>query len=142
MKNFNLRYECNDARDDFSAQLKKGNSSGGVFNQWMSSEDIADLDSYEFHDGAKFEQENNNEFNAEKYTTVGRLAQLKQNEMTATRMALEDVGWTDQSPNGLEQIDKTPVIPEHVHNGFKWKALIEEKRQNVLAERNKHTFKM
>ena len=24
-----------------------------------------------------------------------------------------------QSPNGLEQIDKTPVIPEHVHNGFK-----------------------
>ena len=54
MKNFNLRYECNDARDDFSAQLKKGNSSGGVFKQWMSSEDIADLDSYEFHDGGNF----------------------------------------------------------------------------------------
>jgi hypothetical protein len=54
MKNFNLQYECNDARDDFSAQLKKGNSSGGVFNQWMSSEDIADLDGYEFHDGANF----------------------------------------------------------------------------------------
>ena len=33
MKNFNLRYECNDAWDDFSVQLKKGNSSGGVFNQ-------------------------------------------------------------------------------------------------------------
>jgi hypothetical protein len=40
----------------------------------MSSEDIADLDGYEFHDGAKFEQENDDEFNAEKYTTVGRLA--------------------------------------------------------------------
>ena len=138
MRNFNLRYECNDARDDFSAQLKKGNSSGGVFNQWMSSEDIADLDGYEFHDGANFEQENDDECKAEKYTTVGRLAQLKQNEMTATRMALEDVGWTDKSPNGLEQIDKTPVLPEHMHNGFKWKALIEEKRQEVLAERNKH----
>ena len=58
--------------------------------------------------------------------------------MTATRMALEDVGWTDQSPNGLEQLDKTPVIPEHMHNGLKWKALVEEKRQEVLAERNKH----
>jgi len=58
--------------------------------------------------------------------------------MTATRMALEDVGWTDQSPNGLDQIDKTPVIPEHMHNGLKWKALIEEKRQEVLAERNEH----
>jgi len=137
MKNFNLRYECNDARDDFSAQLKAGSSSGGVFNQWMTSEDIADLDGYEFHDGANFEQEND-EFNAEKYSTVGRLAQLKQNEMTATRMALEDVGWTDQSPNGLDKIDKTPVIPEHMHNGLKWKALIEEKRQEVLAETNKH----
>ena len=58
--------------------------------------------------------------------------------MTATRMALEDVGWTDKSPNGLEQIDKTPVIHEHMHNGLKWKALIEEKRQEVLAETNKH----
>jgi predicted metallopeptidase len=58
--------------------------------------------------------------------------------MTATRMALEDVGWTDKSQNGLEQTDKTPVIPEHMHNGLKWKALIEEKRQKVLADRNKH----
>jgi hypothetical protein len=32
----------------------------------MSSEDIADLDGYEFHDGANFEQENDDEFNAEK----------------------------------------------------------------------------
>ena len=75
----------------------------------MSSENIADLDGYELHDGANFEQENNDQFNAEKYTIVGRLAQLRQNEMTATRMALEDVGWTDKSPNGLKQIDKTPV---------------------------------
>ena len=29
-------------------------------------------------------------------------------------------------------------FPEHMHNGLKWKALIEEKRQEVLAERNKH----
>jgi hypothetical protein len=31
MKFFNIRYECNDARDDFSKQLKKGVQSGGVF---------------------------------------------------------------------------------------------------------------
>ena len=63
-----------------------------------------DLDGYEFHHGANFEQENDDEINAEKYTTVGRLTQIKQNEMTATRMALEDVGWTDKSPNGLNKI--------------------------------------
>ena len=31
----------------------------------MSSEDIADLDGYELHDGANFEQENDDQFNAE-----------------------------------------------------------------------------
>jgi hypothetical protein len=138
MKYFNLRYECNDARDDFCAQLKKGNSSGGVFNQWMTSENIADLDSYEFHEGANFEQEDDDEFKAEKYTTIGKLSQSKQNEMTATRMALEDIGWTDDSPNGLEHIDKTPVIPECMHHGLKWKSIIEEKKQEALAKRNKH----
>ena len=28
MDNFNLRYECNDARDDYSAQLRKKNQDG------------------------------------------------------------------------------------------------------------------
>ena len=63
----------------------------------MTSEGIADLDGYEFHNGAKFEQENDDEINAEKYTTVGRLTQIKQNEMTATRMALDDVKIIDRS---------------------------------------------
>jgi hypothetical protein len=58
--------------------------------------------------------------------------------MTATRMALEDVGWTDKSQNGFDRIDKTLVTPGHMHNGLKWKALIEEKRQKVLEDRNRH----
>jgi hypothetical protein len=48
------------------------------------------------------------------------------------------VNWTDKSQNGLDQIDKTPVTPGHMHNGLKWKVLIEEKRQEVLADRNRH----
>ena len=106
-----LAYAC----EIFLLNLKC-NSSGGIFDQWMTSDDIADQDGYKFHDGANFEQENDNEFNAEKITTVGRLAQMKQNEMTATRMVLEDVGWTDKSPNGFEHLDKTLGIPEHMHN--------------------------
>jgi len=31
IKNFNIRYECNDARDDYSAQLKKKNLKDGAF---------------------------------------------------------------------------------------------------------------
>ena len=49
MKNFNVRYECNDARDDYSAQLKKGNSEGGLFPQWMNSDIINSLDNDDNH---------------------------------------------------------------------------------------------
>jgi len=35
MCNFNIRYECNDARDDYSTQLKKGATTGDIFPQWM-----------------------------------------------------------------------------------------------------------
>ena len=33
MNNFNIRYECLDARDDFRAQLKKG-ASTDLFGSW------------------------------------------------------------------------------------------------------------
>ena len=59
--------------------------------------------------GTHFEEKNDDKFKAEKYLIVGRLIQIRKNEMTATRMALEDVEWTDQSPNRLEQIDKAPL---------------------------------
>jgi len=45
MKNFNIRYECLDARDDFSVQLKQGGvSSDGLFPQFMTTELLSDLD--------------------------------------------------------------------------------------------------
>jgi len=31
MKNFNIRYECNNTRDNYSAQFKKENSESGLF---------------------------------------------------------------------------------------------------------------
>ena len=40
--------------------------------------------------------------------------------MTPTRMGLEDVDWTDQSPNRLEQIDQTPLIPKHYNSFSSW----------------------
>ena len=44
MDNFNVRYECNDARDDFSTQQKKGQS--GMFPQWMTTEVIDEIDDF------------------------------------------------------------------------------------------------
>src|ERR1700720_763808 len=37
MKFFNIHYECNDARNDYSALLKQKNITNGVFPHWFSS---------------------------------------------------------------------------------------------------------
>ena len=68
--------------------------------------------------GTQFEEKNDDKFKAEKYLIVGRLIQIRKNEMTATSMALEDVDWTDQSPNRLEQIDKAPLSPNTAGTGL------------------------
>ena len=44
MKYFNVRYECLDARDDFAAQMKKGEYAG-IFSNWDVDEHFqVDLD--------------------------------------------------------------------------------------------------
>jgi hypothetical protein len=44
MKNFNLRYECNDARDDYSAKLKTKEDKDGIFPSWATNNVLKDLD--------------------------------------------------------------------------------------------------
>jgi hypothetical protein len=106
MKNFNIRYECNDARDDYSAQLKKGNSEDGLFPQWMNSDIINSLDENDHLEGADFgnnEPDDEDNYGVNKYTTLGRLGKLRQQEMEETRIGLTEAGWLDNSPNGLNQ---------------------------------------
>jgi len=43
MKFFNIRYECNDARDDYSALLKQRNVTDGVFPHWFTSDNGENL---------------------------------------------------------------------------------------------------
>ena len=49
MKYFNVRYECLDARDDYAAQMKKGDNVG-IFSNWdvydSLNSDILDHDSF------------------------------------------------------------------------------------------------
>jgi hypothetical protein len=53
MKYFNVRYECLDARDDYAAQMKKGENVG-IFSNWdvydNLNSDILDHTSFEGDD--------------------------------------------------------------------------------------------
>ncbi|KDR67901.1 hypothetical protein GALMADRAFT_42495, partial [Galerina marginata CBS 339.88] len=141
MKHFNVRYECNDARDDYSAQLKKGNADGGLFPQWMNSDVINGLNDDNDFQGADFgddEPDDDKDFDENKYSKLGRLGKLRHQEMEETRIGVTEAGWLDDSPDGLSKISKIPVKPTISQKGSKWKASIEDQKQKILSERGKN----
>ena len=138
MKNFNIRYECNDARDDYSAQLKRGDTSGG---SWMTSEMLDDLDDIDPNDqGADFGDENHEdeEYGTNKYAGLGKIGKSNQDEMDATRIGVKEAGWLDDSPNGLDEIDKEPIQPTISKSSNGWKTAVSDLRQKILGEKNKN----
>ena len=140
MQYFNIRYECNDARDDYSAQLKKGDASGGLF-PWLSPDTVDDLDDINAYDqGGDFGDENHSEeeCGTSKYAGLGKIGKNNQDEMSTTKIAIKEAGWLDDSPNGLDSIDKNPIQPAISKSSNGWKNAVSDLRQEVLAERNKN----
>ena len=71
MKFFNIHYECNDARDDYSKLLKQKNATDGVFPCWFGSDDNDNFDSDNYDDGGDFIVQE--EYEADQYTSVGKM---------------------------------------------------------------------
>ncbi len=142
MDNFNIRYECNDARDDFSAQLKKGNGAGGMFPQWMSTDVTDELDEIDqngfgddFGDGEGIDDE---DYGDNKYSTLSARGLAVKAQMDATENSVRNAGWLDESPDGIKQVNLEPLEPAVTQLCGKWKAAVQERRQELLAERTKH----
>ena len=58
--------------------------------------------------------------------------------MNATKIAVKEAGWMDESPNGIDEVDKEPIQPDILQSSSKWKASVDQKRQEELAQRNKN----
>jgi len=69
MKFFNIRYECNDARDDYSNLLKQNNTTDGVFPHWFKADDKDNFDDDNYDDSGDFIV--HEEYEADQYTSVG-----------------------------------------------------------------------
>ena len=137
MKYFNIRYECNDARDDYSAQLRQKNSSSHMSASWLTSDlvdndqdiDLTDDDVDQAYDDDKEE-------GIDLFMRLGKYGILKQAEMDAMKHCMQAAGWLDNSPNGLDSVTEKPIEPSCMQLGSKWKATVNDKRKEVLSERN------
>ena len=131
MGNFNLRYECLDARDDYSAQMKDNNKDENRF--WENSEDNH-LD--QEYTGWK---DNNEDFNDEMYLSGScRQNDAKEEEMRHVEQVVAGAGWLDKSPDGINKVDPEGITPTVDNTGGQWSTLIQSIRKMIIADRSKN----
>lgn len=126
MKFFNIRYECLDARDDYSKLLKQKNITDGVFPHWFSSDDNDNFDENDCGDGADFTVHEEHE--ADQYTSIGKKGHQRIEQMAEIQKIVTSAGWLDQCPDGPPLQSFTEIDPEKLPPS-QWDAAVQEKRQ-------------
>src|SRR5258705_10285797 len=135
MKFFNIRYECNDARDNYFKLLKQQNATDGVFPHWFRADDNDNFDGDSYDDGGG-DFIVHEECEADQYTSIGKKGQQRLEQMAEIQKLLTSALWLDQCPDGPPSMDFAQIEPEELPPS-QWDAAVQEKRQQVLAERNK-----
>src|ERR1700683_1906613 len=99
MRFFNIHYECNDARDDYSKLLKQQNTNDGVFPHWFRADDNDDFDGDNYDDGDDFAA--HEEHQVDQYTSVGIKGEQRLEQMAEIQKIVTSAGWLDQCLGGL-----------------------------------------
>lgn len=143
MKFFNLRYECLDARDDYSAKRKERLASGINF-QWATSEMLEGLD--DFHD-TELAIGNANLDNGEEYddeiddplNVPGLRGRARKYEMMTAEKTMKQSGWLDKCVDGSPNVGSLhPIEPKRKQPAKAWRAAVLAKKQEMIDEKNKH----
>ena len=114
MKYFNVRYECLDARDDYAAQMKKGDNVG-IFSNWDIYNNLdSDLVNHNSFEGDDFTCD----INMVNVDDIGPKTEKQNRDMLHVEQIMKDAGWFDKSPNGPADVgDLTPVVPDKLQSG-------------------------
>jgi hypothetical protein len=123
------------ARDDYAAQMKKGDNVG-IFSNWdvydSLNSDFLEQNSIEGDDfvcDTDLVNENN----------IGPKTEKRNSDMLHVEQIMKDAGWSDESPNGPAEVgDLTPILPTQLQSGKDWTAIVQRKRQELIDERCKN----
>jgi hypothetical protein len=138
MKYFNLRYECLDARDDYSAKCNKQTGSGINF-QWATSEMLADLDDFYDTELVIANGDEDDDADSDALNVPGSRGRAKIYEMMAAERTMKQSGWLDECEDGSPDVGPLhPVEPECKQPAKAWRAAVLAKKQEIIDERNKY----
>ena len=136
MNNFNIRYECLDARDDFRAQLKKGTATN-LFGSWET------VDAEDNHcDDPSNLNEPTIEFDDAPSDPLGlgqkQIKRMKEMEMV--NHMLTATGWTDPILGNDDRQHPAAAIfkPNKIFSGKEWEQEVDKEKQRILEKKNQH----
>ena len=140
MKFFHIKYECNDARDDFSAKRKQvENGVNAPF--YMSNKDIDELDVQGVIYDNISHQENREEdiVNASNWNAVSEAEVLRQTRFAQAEHIMRSSGWMDSLADAKASADNSTLhhrlnVDEEI-TATEWKQTLEKQRQAILEAR-------
>jgi hypothetical protein len=138
MKNFNIRYECLDQKDDFFAELKKG---GTALPSWMEDKSLMQeisqdcildqLDQLAVDHMNMDEIESDNQL-SKRYHDQKRSMSIMKNIMIR-------LGWTNVHPeNASCKLDIKGTQVSGIKSASDWNTVVVSRRQEILEERTQH----
>ena len=132
MRNFNIRYECLDQKDDYLSELRK---EATVVPDWMNDDLVAERNQSEVLDKLdelSSEDLLTGDIDIDDQQSQKFRQQLK--SMSVTKHMMTRLGWTACKPGIL------PILAPHkpvsgICAGSEWKEVVASKRQDILENR-------
>lgn len=140
MKYFAVRYECLDARDDYSAKRDKENEDN-ISYQWATPDMMTFLDDSHLRDTIEGAEMTFEDQQAEEdgLGVLGRQGKFLRDGMAAAERTMIMAGWLDGCVDGLPDVGEVqPIQPEADQSAKQWRVAVLARKQDILNERNKN----
>ncbi|KAI0788947.1 hypothetical protein BC629DRAFT_1440144 [Irpex lacteus] len=141
MKNFNLRYECRDARDDYAAQRRAQGKGMGTWPMSMDDDVLDDMDNQDTAvdmNTAAYDEDDH----WEDHVAPGNKSSLLQiNRMVDAEDMLQRNGLFDVPTGSTFDISSLPTVKDTNPSGHYWQTLLNKEKEGILQERQKHAAK-
>lgn len=134
MKNFHIRYECYDSRDDYHTQLK-----ARVAAQQERLEDVDSDDEDNYIDHAEPGDDADVDFDADD-GALGKDSLKWQTQMRDVETVMHNAGWSASVVDTGSDLSGTsvgPLTPSQHLSAKKWSALVSSEKDKVIASRSK-----
>ena len=130
MKNFNIKYECLDARDDYRAQLKKG-AEHTLFGYGDSNETTLDDENPE---SCLCTDQPGSYDPPTEIPTYGIQELKMQREAAEIRAILTRTGWNRVTITAQDIQKLKPFVPAKIQRATQWKSAIQLQKKKILEE--------